>query len=104
VREIIRRDYPVFSGIALERYFREKLVEEGAWTRIGAWWDRKGENEIDLVAENELDRTATFFEVKRKGVRYDAKALEQKKAAFLQATGAFKGYDIRTVGLSLEDM
>ena len=104
VREIIRRDYPVFSGIALERYFREKLVEEGAWTRIGAWWDRKGENEIDLVAENELDRTATFFEVKRKGVRYDAKVLEQKKAAFLQATGAFKGYDIQLSGLSLDDM
>ena len=48
----------------LERYFRRVLIERQAYTRIGGWWDRKGENEIDIVAENELDDEATFFEVK----------------------------------------
>ena len=42
LREIVRRDYPVLSGHALEEYFRRKFAESGKWTRIGAWWDRKG--------------------------------------------------------------
>ena len=104
VREIIRRDYPVFSGRALERYFRAKLIESGDYTRIGGWWDRKGENEIDLLAENEIDKRAVFFEVKRQNARYSAKALEEKADQFLKATGRFRGYDIRLQGLSLNDL
>ena len=45
-----------------------------------------------LVAENELDDTATFFEVKRKAENIDMEKLEAKAAAFMRATGEFKGY------------
>lgn len=51
--DILRRDYETFSGFALEGYFREKFVEERRYTKIGSWWDRKGENEIDLICEDE---------------------------------------------------
>lgn len=60
VKMIIGRDYETFSGLMLERYFKRVLIEQQAYTRIGGWWDRKGENEIDIVAENELDDRATF--------------------------------------------
>lgn len=50
----------------LKRYFGHMLIECQTYTRIGGWWDRKGENEIDIMAENELNNEATFFEVKRK--------------------------------------
>lgn len=70
VKMIIGRDYETFSGLMLERYFKRVLIERQVYTRIGGWWDRKGENEIDIVAENELDDTATFFEVKRKAEKY----------------------------------
>jgi AAA+ ATPase superfamily predicted ATPase len=66
VKTIISRDYETFSGKMLERYFKRVLVESKAYTRIGSWWDRKGENEIDIVAENELNDEAVFIEVKRK--------------------------------------
>ena len=49
LREIVRRDWNAFSGFALERYFTAKLSETGLYTCIGGWWDRKGENEIDLI-------------------------------------------------------
>ena len=101
---IINRDYETFSGLMLERYFRRVLIERQAYTRIGGWWDRKGENEIDIVAENELDEEATFFEVKRKADNIDMKVLENKAAAFLRATGEFKGYKISYKGLSMDDM
>lgn len=104
MKAIINRDYETFSGLMLERYFRRVLIERKAYTRIGGWWDRKGENEIDIVAENELNNEATFFEVKRKAANIDIEVLKQKAAAFLRATGEFKGYYISYKALSMEDM
>lgn len=104
VRMIIDRDYETFSRLMLERWFRRVLIERHVYTRIGGWWDRKGENEIDVVAENELDDTATFFEVKRKAANIDLEMLEAKAAVFLRATGAFRNYTISCKGLSMDDM
>ena len=104
VRTIIDRDYETFSGLMLERYFKRRLIEDQQYTRIGGWWDRKGENEIDLVAENELEDKATFYEVKRKAVNIDLDRLKEKAAVFLRATGQFTGYTLSYEGLSMEDM
>lgn len=104
VKTIIARDYETFSGMMLERWFRRVLIERQSYTRLGGWWDRKGESEIDIVAENELDNTAAFFEVKRKAENIDLEVLQAKASAFLRATGAFKGYALSYKGLSMEDM
>ena len=104
VREIVRRDYATFSGLALERYFREKFIESAKWTRIGSWWDRKGENEIDLIAENELERTCAVCEVKRDKSRIDIGLLKEKFAAFVKATGRWKRADPQFMALGMEDM
>ena len=104
VKTVINRDYETFSGLMLERWFRRVLIERQAYTRIGGWWDRKGENEIDIVAENELNDEAVLFEVKRKAGNIDLEVLEQKAAAFLRVTGEFKRYDISYRGLSMDDM
>lgn len=104
LKTIINRDYETFSGLMLERYFRRVLIERQDYTRIGGWWDRKGENEIDIVAEDEMNNEATFFEVKRKAANIDIEVLKQKAAAFLRATGEFKGYDISYKALSMDDM
>ena len=104
LRTLVRRDWEVFAGLALERWFRAKFAQSGEWTRIGSWWDRKGENEIDIIAENELERRAAFFEVKLSSRRFDSEALRAKSDAFLRATGAFSGYRMERRGLSLEDM
>ena len=104
LKAIIHRDYETFSGITLERYFRSKLIEAHDITRLGNWWDRKGENEIDIITENELTDTATFYEVKRKKANIDLEVLTEKAGNFLKATGAFKKYHIDYQGLSMEDM
>ena len=104
VKTIINRDYETFSGKMLERYFKRVLMESKAYTRIGSWWDRKGENEIDIVAENELNDEAVFIEVKRKEENFDADALKEKVDVFTRATGKFKGYTVSQKGLSMTDM
>ena len=102
--QIINRDYETFSGLMLERYFREVLIEKQLYTRIGNWWDRKGENEIDIVAENELDNEAVFYEVKRKAENIDLDILIGKAQTFLKSTGIFKNYELSYKGLSMQDM
>ena len=104
LREIIRRDYETFSGFALERYFRESFIESGTWTRLGAWWDRKGENEIDLLAENELDGTYAVCEVKRDKSRIDLERVKAKYGAFVKASGKWKRIKPHFLALSIEDM
>lgn len=104
LKAVIVRDYETFSGLMLERWFKRMLIETRRYTRIGNWWDRKGENEIDIIAENELGGEAVFFEVKRKAGNIDMEILERKAAAFLRATGEFKGYSVSCKGLSLDDM
>ena len=104
LQDIVKRDYDAFSGFALENYFRAKFIEASTFTRLGGWWDRKGENEIDLIAENELAKCAEFIEIKRQSSRYDENALTDKMNAFLQTTGKFKNYRLTVKGLSLADM
>ena len=98
------RDYAAFSGFALERYFREKFIESAKWTRLGSWWDRKGENEIDLMAENELEKTCAVCEIKRDKSRIDIELLKGKFAAFTNATGRWKRADPQFLALGMEDM
>lgn len=104
LKTIIDRDYATFSGLMLERWFKRMIVSTHKYTRIGSWWDRKGENKIDIIAENEVDRTAVFFEVKRKSGNIDLEILRRKAEAFLRSTGEFNGYSISYKGLSMDDI
>jgi len=104
LKQLIKRDYNTFSGKMLERYFKTKLAESKKFTRIGSWWDRKGENEIDIVAENELSKTVAYYEVKRDATRYSQTTLAGKVEAFLRATGEQGDYGRSYGCLSLKNM
>ena len=74
----IKRDYNTFSGLMLERYFHRVAMESGQFTRIGRWWDSKGENEIDMIDEDELADSAVFYEIKRQKDDVSMGGLETK--------------------------
>jgi len=104
LQDIATRDFDVFSGPALERYFHWKFQEEKRYTRMDAWWDRKGENEIDLVCEDAVGNALDFCEVKREAKRIDLEALEEKSKAFFAKHPSLKSRKVSFVGLSLDDM
>ncbi|MCQ2287260.1 MAG: ATP-binding protein [Bacteroidales bacterium] len=104
LKEIVKRDFPVFSGLMLERYFKAVYIERGIYTDIGGFWDRKGETEIDLIAVNELERTVEIAEIKRNASRIDFGLLEAKGQRFLQLNPILDGYSVTYKGLSMEDM
>ena len=104
LKMIAERDFATVSGKSLESYFNEVMKESGRYTRIGYWHDRKGENEIDIVAEDEIDNKIEFIEVKRQAKNFDEKILKEKSELFFNAVGTFDGYEITYTGLSIEDM
>lgn len=100
--EIVEKDYYDYSGYMLEHYFRQKYREEERVTIVGRYWDRKGNNEIDLIALNEFDKKAVVAEIKRNKARYDSKRLDEKYQTIKAEFGKYK--DVRLIGLSMEDM
>jgi AAA+ ATPase superfamily predicted ATPase len=101
LREIVERDYETYSGLILEKYFRQQLIESKQFSDIGNYWDRKGENEIDIVAVNDLEKRLVFYEVKRNKKRVSLPALKQKAEKIISD---FPDYNADFQGLSLEDM
>lgn len=105
LKKIILRDCETFTGKTLEQYFTAKINEEKELTRIGGWWDRKGENEIDIIAVNELEKTCDVYEVKRQAKKLDMDLLEKKTENFKAiAKSEVSGFIFNIVGLSMEDM
>ena len=104
LKSIISRDYSTFSGKMLERYFKTKFIEQNKFTRLGGYWDRKGENEIDLLAIDEINNEAEIIEIKRNADNISINALKSKFGAFEKATGELKGFEIQILGLSMKDM
>lgn len=103
LRNIIKSDYPTYSGIMLERWFMQKLAESFHFREIGSWWEPKNEqNEIDIVALKLKKNQAFVAEVKRqkKNLKPD---LFAAKVEHLKHKALAK-YTIETGFFSLEDM
>jgi Archaeal ATPase./Archaea bacterial proteins of unknown function. len=105
LKSLIMRDYDTFAGKTLEQYFLAKINEEKVLTEIGGWWDRKGENEIDVIALNEIEKTCDVYEVKLQKKKISLNPLEQKTERFRDYNKADMGeYKVCLHALSLEEM
>ena len=101
VHKVIERDYPTWSGQWLEQMMREKVAASGEYNIVGSYWERGNQNEIDIVAINELDKTALIAEVKRNAKNIRLSHLREKAT---RLSLQLKGYEIRFEGLSLLDL
>jgi len=103
LQALIRSDYTTYSGIILERYFKQKLAESFQFRAIGSWWESKGDqNEIDIVALYlEKDR-AFVAEVKRNKKNFKPERFVGKVEHL--KTKVLPGYNLETVCLSIDDM
>jgi AAA+ ATPase superfamily predicted ATPase len=99
--ESIDRDYEQYSGLVLEKYFLEKITESERITSIGSYWDSKGENEIDLIALNDLDKIALVGEVKRNPQKINLNALALKADTIKKELAKYR---VELKGYSLEDV
>jgi len=102
IRQNIGKNYEQFSGRTLEQYFQAQAMETGFYTQVGNWWDRKGLNEIDMIALNEFDHTALAAEIKRNPKKISMSDLTGKVDSLPKSD--FGRYSFELKGLSIEDM
>ena len=100
--ELVEKDYCDYTGHVLEQYFRQKYMEEERVTAVGLYWDLKGNNEIDLIALNSIDKTAVVAEVKRDPERSKSDVLVEKFLTIKCEFGKYKQVEI--IGLSMDNM
>ena len=101
LKEIVLRDYTTYSGKILEKYFIEKLKAEKKFNTIGTFWERNNDNEIDIVAVNDLKKMVLFAEVKRNKNNISLEKLKEKSMVLMHQ---FKDYKLEYNGYSLKDM
>ena len=101
IRNIVERDYETYSGVILEKYFRAKMIESKEFSDIQGYWDSKGENEIDIVAVNDLEKRLVFCEVKRNPYRISLNELENKAKSII---AKYPKFTVEFKALSLDDM
>ena len=103
LQSIIKKDYPTYSGIMLERYFKQQFAESFQYRAIGSWWELKGyQNEIDIVGLKLEKNQAVVAEVKRQKKNFKPELLVAKTEHLKQKL--LPKYRIEMRCLSLEDM
>lgn len=103
--DIIKKDFPTYSGITLEMYFRKKMMESHEFMDIGSWWSGKNnsnQNEIDIIGIYADNKRALVAEVKRKGREFKPEHFKQK-IDFIR-TKILSNYEIESCCLSMNDM
>lgn len=101
IRDIVMRDYTVYSGRILEKYFTQMIKLQMKYNIIGNYWERNNQNEIDIVAINEVEKVALIAEVKRNPQKISLNELEIKAS---KIKTVLKGYKFIFKGYSLDDM
>lgn len=101
LRKIVDRDFDMYSGRILEKYFIDKLSQEAKYSEIGTYWEKGNLNEIDIVAIDQLHKTVLFADVKLQKKKINLELLRLKSKKLLHH---FKGYTFEYKGLSMIDM
>ncbi len=101
IRQIIDRDFDVFSGKMLEKHFINQLSKSEKYSDIGCYWERGNVNEIDIVAINSDAKIIDLFEVKINPSKINLTELKRKSMKLQQK---YPDYSFSFFGLSTEDM
>lgn len=101
VRELVDRDFSTWSGIYLEKYFREKIAMSGDFTSVGSYWEKGNRNEIDVVAMDDMRRKVLIAEVKLRKKNLRPTLLRQSARNLVSQ---FNDYQIEYRSFSLDDI
>lgn len=102
ITEKVMADYETYSGLVLERYFRQVYAEMGRYNLVTNYWKKNdGKDEIDLIAVNEADKELVLGEIKRNPDKINLSEIEEKSKGIILH---HKKWDISYVVLSLKDM
>lgn len=91
-------------GTTLRNAWKDALCESGEYAEVGSWWDRRGENEIDVVAVNPTKKEILFGEVRREPGSGDDGRLRSRAYGFLAKNPKYADYELRFACLTPEEL
>ena len=100
IKQIVNRDYQVYSGRILESFFRQLFADTHRFNKIGSYWEKGNQNEIDLVAVNDIEKTIVIAEIKFNKEKIRIEGLKKKSESLL---AAYSRYTPQWLALSLAD-
>ncbi len=102
IKRILDRDFGTYSGTHLENLFKSILIGSKQFNHIGSYWDKQGQDEIDIVAIDDFNKTILIVEVKRQLKKYSESKLIMKSKSLLQKLNK-KNYVVSYRGFSLDN-
>ena len=101
VKKIIERDLSTYSGPVLEKLFKEIIGYSSEYGLIGTYWERGNQNEIDIIAINDIDKKILLCEVKMNKQKIKIQKLQDKSARLVKN---YHDYEFRCKALSVDDI
>ena len=100
VKSIIENEYSVYAVTLLERYFLNEFKTQN-FNQVGRYWERGNQNEIDIVAVNDMEKRMVIVEVKMNPKKINLELLKRKAEKLVAQR---PDYSVEYKGLSLEDI
>ena len=101
IKNIVDRDFDLYSGKFLEKYFVQQLAATKKYAVIGNYWEKGNKNEIDIVAINPLEKKVLVAEVKLNRDKISIPKLKEKAKKISQR---LPDYHFEYKALSIEDV
>ena len=101
VKDIINRDYQTNCGKILEKFYHELFWSSMNFNKIGSYWETKNQNEIDLVAINDMHKKCIIADIKLDKNKINLSQLHQKAE---RLSYKYADYKIQFLGLSVDDI
>jgi len=91
----------MYSGLILERFFHLLIADTGQFNNVGSYWEKGNQNEIHLVAVNDMEKKILIAEIKLNKSKIRIELLKNKSKKLLDV---FRDYQPEWVALGLEDV
>jgi AAA+ ATPase superfamily predicted ATPase len=91
IKAKIRQEWPLHKGYQFEKIIKNHLKTLSCFNIIGSYWDRKGENEIDIAAVNDMDKILLLGECKLNPDKIDTWKLKKRSEIIVNH---FKNYKV----------
>lgn len=101
IKDVIKRDYTTYAGTILERFYHDLFAQTNRYNRIGSYWEKGNQNEIDLVAVNDMKKEIVVADVKMNKEKTDLEMLKQRAKRII---ADYPRYKFQWLGLGLRDV
>ena len=101
IRQVIQRDYQTYCGRLLEQFYQDLFAASGNYNRLGAYWEKKNLNEIDLVAINDAEKIIVMAEIKLNKERINLNLLQEKSKNLI---ASYPNYQPQWLALGIDDI